>query len=36
MEAHAWLINVARGAHVQTDALVAALPPGRSAVPGWT
>lgn len=25
MEEHAWLVNVARGAHVQTDALVAAL-----------
>jgi phosphoglycerate dehydrogenase-like enzyme len=25
MEPHAWLVNVARGAHVQTDALVAAL-----------
>jgi phosphoglycerate dehydrogenase-like enzyme len=28
MEPHAWLINVARGAHVQTDALVAALTSG--------
>jgi phosphoglycerate dehydrogenase-like enzyme len=28
MEPHAWLINVARGAHVQTDALVAALDAG--------
>ena len=28
MEPHAWLINVARGAHVQTDALVAALAAG--------
>lgn len=28
MEDHAWLINVARGAHVQTDALVAALADG--------
>ena len=25
MEDHAWLVNVARGGHVQTDALVAAL-----------
>ncbi|WP_426572635.1 D-isomer specific 2-hydroxyacid dehydrogenase family protein [Aquihabitans sp. McL0605] len=28
MEPHAWLINVARGAHVQTGALVAALEAG--------
>lgn len=28
MEPHAWLVNVARGAHVQTDALVAALAAG--------
>ncbi len=28
MEPHAWLINVARGAHVQTDALVQALQSG--------
>lgn len=28
MEPHAWLVNVARGAHVQTDALVAALQAG--------
>lgn len=28
MEDHAWLINVARGAHVQTDALVDALAAG--------
>ncbi|MCU1370249.1 MAG: hydroxyacid dehydrogenase [Ilumatobacteraceae bacterium] len=28
MEAHAWLVNVARGAHVQTDALVDALASG--------
>jgi len=28
MEAHAWLINVARGRHVDTDALVAALTAG--------
>ena len=28
MEPHAWLVNVARGAHVQTDALVAALSSG--------
>lgn len=28
MEDHAWLVNVARGAHVQTDALVAALRSG--------
>ena len=29
MEDHAWLVNVARGAHVQTDALVDALRDGR-------
>ncbi|MFN8018643.1 MAG: D-isomer specific 2-hydroxyacid dehydrogenase family protein [Acidimicrobiales bacterium] len=29
MEDHAWLVNVARGGHVQTDALVAALRAGR-------
>ena len=28
MESHAWLVNVARGAHVDTDALVAALRDG--------
>ena len=28
MEDHAWLVNVARGAHVQTEALVAALEAG--------
>lgn len=28
MAPHAWLVNVARGAHVQTDALVAALEDG--------
>ncbi|HWJ97635.1 MAG TPA: D-isomer specific 2-hydroxyacid dehydrogenase family protein [Acidimicrobiales bacterium] len=28
MESHAWLVNVARGAHVQTDALVDALRTG--------
>jgi phosphoglycerate dehydrogenase-like enzyme len=28
MAPHAWLVNVARGAHVQTDALVAALESG--------
>lgn len=28
MERHAWLVNVARGAHVDTDALVAALRSG--------
>ena len=28
MEPHAWLINVARGAHIQTDALVDALAAG--------
>jgi phosphoglycerate dehydrogenase-like enzyme len=28
MEGHAWLVNVARGAHVQTDALVDALRAG--------
>lgn len=28
MEPHAWLVNVARGVHVQTDALVAALANG--------
>ena len=29
MASHAWLVNVARGRHVQTDALVAALRDGR-------
>ena len=29
MESHAWLINVARGAHIDTDALVDALANGR-------
>ncbi len=29
MEDHAWLVNVARGAHIQTDALVDALASGR-------
>ncbi|MGN6694456.1 MAG: D-isomer specific 2-hydroxyacid dehydrogenase family protein [Aquihabitans sp.] len=28
MEPHAWLVNVARGAHIQTDVLVAALASG--------
>ena len=28
MESHAWLVNVGRGAHVETDALVAALAAG--------
>ena len=29
MEPHAWLVNVARGRHVDTDALVRALGDGR-------
>ncbi|MDH3293183.1 MAG: hydroxyacid dehydrogenase, partial [Acidimicrobiia bacterium] len=29
MESHAWLVNVARGGHVQPDALLAALDGGR-------
>ena len=37
MEPHAWLVNVARGRHVVTDDLVAALRDGRrSAAPGST
>ena len=36
MERDAWLVNVARGAQVDTEALVAALRSGRSAARPWT
>jgi len=36
MRPDAWLINVARGRHVDTDALVEALRAGSIGGPGWT
>ena len=36
MDERAWLVNVARGRHVRTDALVEALRDGTSPAPAWT